>query len=500
MRLVFILWFMACLMQGGSILETGGRKVIWAGGQVRFQVSRTVHLAGSESGVDRRESLANVHRAVVEAARAWSRAAHAAVSVSIEWTQESKLRPGLNLITFTDPMPFDSGLCDRERYIACTVLSYAPETGAIDGASIAFNPYMRHSSIGIKGTHDLGLALLHEIGHALGLDHSGLLDSVMAASVELDAGGDGGETGYRQLSSDDMLTLASAYARDASLLGVIQGSAARAGVHVVLLDKHGRPVVSAITNGEGNYRMLAGPGEYRMLAEPLDGPAHASQMVVAQASGAFPTLLLPETIVVEAGQENIVDFQIAAGPAVNAETVGIVQAGLYLGGPRITLLRGREYTIGVTRSPAAGPASLEILDAAVMNSGPASSPASAPQLVRQTVKIPAAFEPGAYTVRYTAEAGTSVLPGALRIVPDSQLQEVRIDGERLILTGTELATLEESAEPFEGAGAMPTQLAGVSVRIGDRLAGLVRVSPGEIIAEIPGAVMPDGTPVAVIQR
>ena len=72
-------------------------------------------------------------------------------------------------------------------------------------------------------------------------------------------------------------------------------------------------------------------------------------------------------------------------------------------------------------------------------------------------------------------------------------------GQRLLLRGSDLAPVERDAPepPFEDAG-RPTQLAGISVRFGDRWAPVWYVSHGEIVVEVPAGLEVDNAEVVVV--
>jgi hypothetical protein len=530
MRIVLAL-LMVSSLHGGSPMRSSGKIVKWKNGKLSLKVSRSVHLAEGETGVDRRETAASVHAAAMEAVRAWNETGRAAVKVEAELTDETKVdsQAAGNLVTFTDPGPFDSGQCHKEGYVACTVLSFDQETGEIQRVYIAFNPYLRHSSIGFKGTHDLALVMLHEVGHALGLDHSALLDSVMAASVELAGAADtDSEFGLRRIANDDALTLGMMYPIDEGqepALGRIEGNVKRRdvplpGAHVLALDRRGRPMHSAVTMADGSYTLLVPAGEYRLAAEPLDGPVLAVHMASPPAEAAvFQTVFWNTAggnisdamaVSVEGGQRRQgIDFWIPRGPAANIGTVGQVESGRYVGRPRAYLARGREYTLGVTRSPAEGVPAIKIWTDQVVLDGEANFPSSAPQLVRQKVRISEGTRAGSYVIQYSSDGIGALMPGALTIVPNPHIQEIRDAvtgapattfraGQMISITGWDLAWFAAASHPWEEGAARPTQLGGASVRIGDRWARLFAVTPEEIVAIVPEGLEADAAVLRVV--
>ncbi|NUN53342.1 MAG: matrixin family metalloprotease [Planctomycetaceae bacterium] len=218
------------------------------------------------------------------------------MEIRVERTAEWKVADsGLNLVTFTDPEPFDTGMCDKALYIACTLVFHTEETGEIPMVKIAFNPYKKHSSLGWKGAHDLGVVLLHELGHAIGLDHSGALDAVMSPVVELAV--EGGGDAVRRLSADDVATVAMAYPVVEPEVGpsylagaVMRDGTAVAKAHVMAFDRAGQVAAAGLSDGAGRFRLQVGEGEYRLAVEPLDGPVMAAQMWAEQAGQTFGSL------------------------------------------------------------------------------------------------------------------------------------------------------------------------------------------------------------------
>jgi hypothetical protein len=487
-------------LMAGKPFRGGLEAVRWRDGRVRMEISREVHTGG-EAGVAAGDSAAEVHRAVADAVRAWMRTGVAAIEVEMGLSAERAVSSGVNLVTFTDTAPFDSGLCDRNVFVACTILRYDELTGEIQGAAVAFNPYKRHSATGIAGTHDIGLVMLHEMGHVLGLDHSAVLDAAMNPEVEVDPGvPERAMFPVRRLSSDDRLTAAVLY--PAAPLGQMRGTVSRdgapvAGAHVVAIDRAGRPVVGAITGPEGGYQLAVSGGEYLVAVEPLDGPVVATQFCTIAGGGQpFPTRFWSLTggtaepsswEPVEAGatREGL-DFVLPAAPVLNVSTVGVIENGSYWGTARTQVERGGRYTLAVTRNPEDGPASLSVLGEGWVLEGAATSPAGAPQLLRQRISVNS--EPGSYVLAYRHEEGVSLLAGGIAVVPNPKVEAAVVAGGLLVIRGTGLGSGEVAAERITLDGVDlpgPAQLGGVSVRSGGRWLRLRSVSPGEIVAEVP---------------
>ncbi|MEZ5353649.1 MAG: matrixin family metalloprotease [Bryobacteraceae bacterium] len=492
------------IVEAGKPFRSGPEAVRWRDGRVRLEISRTVHT-GTETGVPDSESVAAVHRAIADAMMAWGETGLAAVEVEVGYTWETAVSSGVNLVTFTDPAPFDDGVCDRNLFVSCTILRFDELTGEILGASVAFNPYKRHSASGMAGTHDLGLVMLHEMGHVLGLDHSAVLDSVMTPEVELDpSASPRASFPLRRLASDDRLTLAALYPSEpmAVIRGrVLRGGEPVAGAHVLAIDRRGHPAMGVITPAGGDYELGLPAGEYKLAVEPLDGPVGQGQFyTIGSAAASFPTLFWSVDGGRAASEEWIaaeveaprtgIDFFVAGSAVANVSTVGLIENGAYWGASRTQLAQGANYTLGVTRNPEDGAASIALLGEGWKLEGTATSPASAPQLLRQ--KLAPGVEPGSYVLAYQRPEGVSLLAGGVTVVPQPVIESAVVAEGYIRLRGKALASQTAVAAWRENDGGDaapgPRQLGGTSVRAGEVWLPLHAVSAEEITAVAP----PDG--------
>ncbi len=179
-----------------------------------------------------------------------------------------------NLITFADDPVNRSIVGDA---IAVTRL-VANLDGRLTDNDILFNPDLPFSTTLAPGTFDIEGTLTHELGHALGMDHSGSAVATMFATTFRQT------TRLRTLTADDVAFARAVYPGAAGPGGSVtaglslRGSGA-AGALAVALDPDRNITIGGITDGDGVAR-LAGlpPGLYVFYAEPLDEPAEVGQL------------------------------------------------------------------------------------------------------------------------------------------------------------------------------------------------------------------------------
>lgn len=180
-------------------------------------------------------------------------------------------RDGFNVISFADDStPLGSST------VAVTFQFFRSDLGQVvhDDADIVFNPALNFSTSGETGKFDIQAVAIHEIGHFLGLDHAGLISSVMVPFASLS------QLDQRTLEYDDIAGVMDLYpgTSAAPALGVIQGTILAGttpvfGAHVVAVDSGGTALVSTLSQPTGSYTInFLPPGSYRVYAEPLDHP------------------------------------------------------------------------------------------------------------------------------------------------------------------------------------------------------------------------------------
>lgn len=145
-------------------------------------------------------------------------------------------------------------------------------------------------------TDSFYLTVVHEMGHALGLQHT-FTSSVMATSVTR------ATSALHPLDADDMAAISLLYPRNLGATGSITGkvTSGSAGVHlasVVALRPNGS-AVSALTNPDGSYRIDGvPPGTYLVYVHPLPPSADITLPLDSNgnpvnASGPFNAVFYP---------------------------------------------------------------------------------------------------------------------------------------------------------------------------------------------------------------
>ncbi|HKP73702.1 MAG TPA: matrixin family metalloprotease, partial [Pyrinomonadaceae bacterium] len=322
--------------------------------QVRW-MTPTVNIALSNSLTSPPANIkagSDVVGAVRRAMRRWSDAAN--INFTETFTGLDAVNPpgspgdGVNLITVSangTNVNFTNGRLGRTRVI------FDPNTGRIQESDLALNPNVQFSTDGTSGTYDLESTFVHELGHLLGLDHSG----VVGATMQPRQGQNFFQPSFtmRTLEDDDLAGIRSIYGqRVAQPVGSIAGNINYgAGAHVWAENLYtGRVSGSSVTNNNGAYRIdQLPPSDYRVIVEYLDEPVVAreiSNTAPYSSIGSQPPFRSTEGQAhVDAGTTSILNLTVTiADPSVNPKIIGIDGA---LQGAPVQLAAGRVYRFSV---------------------------------------------------------------------------------------------------------------------------------------------------------
>lgn len=270
---------------------------------------------------------------------------------------------GVSLITVAHT-PENAALFNSNR-AGFTRVTYNPASGAISEADITLNPNFQFSTDGTSGTYDLESAFTHEIGHLLGLDHSGVLAATMQPRLGTNGLYNVQAITARTLSEDDKAGVRSIYG-PASSTGTIEGRfqiAPAGGSATPVYGAHvwaenaatGRVTAGSVTLADGTFRIKSlPPAQYRVVAEYLNGPVQASE--IGTTSGPYGNLgaqQVPFRTVELAASLNVsADLTTPLNSAVNISGAPFLNPKLLGTGGAISsiavpLAAGNTYTIFV---------------------------------------------------------------------------------------------------------------------------------------------------------
>ena len=174
-----------------------------------------------------------------------------------------------------DLLPTGAGI------VAITPIRYDSSNGKILDADIILNANEFFFSTTLDpGTFDVFGTVLHEAGHFIGLDHSGIVGATMWP-FEVPQ-----EFKMRSLAADDIAGAEASYpnTNKATIAGAVRRSSTNAGVAGANVwarsTVDGRVFSATISDSIGHYLLQElDPGSYRVVAAPLDGPMSSLNLI-----------------------------------------------------------------------------------------------------------------------------------------------------------------------------------------------------------------------------
>ena len=424
----------------------------------------------------------------------------------------------INLITFTAPDPGDQlpdGVLAQARVIASTTAGtfdvcgepLSVSEGQILDADMLYNTTKAlTTSLVQEDVFDIQGLALHEGGHWLGLNHTGIVAAVMSPF------GEGGESPVRRLHSDDTAGLTAIYGSSGGSISgriTISGGNVKA-AHVVATNSTTGVTTASATSDQDGYRILGLPGgSYRVFVEPYDGPVTLSDLpgFFQDGNTQFETTFLTNPVTVGTSAVSGVDIQVAASMApADLARIGLLMGNsFFLGGVPVSVRRGTDSSIVLDGQNLSGQASFSSPGITIGSAGTfTDSTGATRQFVDTSVAADAALGPtDVYfgSASYTSGVVVTLNPQvpADGIVDGAAFNQNTsaphyAPGSIISLFGNDLA--EQLGGPDRTP--LPTQLAWVSVLVGNRLAPLFFVSNGQINAMIPFETVGNSVNVSVV--
>ena len=473
--------------------------------------------------------------AVNDVFRAWTEVPDAAVVFSSAGISSStRAEPdGVNLVSFQDTdFPFPPGVLAVASVLSAPDIpgpsiivapngrQYAADfSGQILEVDIVFKPNPSnsfYSPVGANNSVDIVAVGLHEVGHLLGLEHTGVFSSIMNPFSE---SGDG--IASRTLQTDDTFTIASLYPAATfapsrgSISGIVTnstGGPVKSANVVAFSTTGGVPVGSQLSGADGRYSMDGlPPGSYHILVEPLDGPIGLSEFPGFYSNGSFsfattflggPTSFTP--VSVAAGQTASANVTLLDRPAgiLNIDALGTITPigggfAFFSAAAPLSLPRGKSYQIFAIAQNQTSDSNLTVFGTGITGGATTDErlPSEAP-IRQQTLTVSASAPLGPSNLHLSNSGSTSVFAGGIVTTVNPTVGLPLRDtagfggsispGALIAIFGSDLAFGRgPGGVQFAVAKPLPTSLGGVSVKIGDRFAPLIFVSPGQIGAVVP---------------
>ncbi|HEY2931751.1 MAG TPA: matrixin family metalloprotease [Acidobacteriota bacterium] len=257
---------------GGTPVKPASSTVLFV---LNDKINTSPNIVGGGSATD----------ALNAARQEWNQIATSAVSFApfTTTTESIAKNDNQNIITFSDGNQFTSG----SDTLAITLILFGVSSGTIRDEDIVFNPNAKFFvNPGTEG-YDIQSVATHEMGHALGADHTAVLSATMyQSSGQL-------EFFQRTLDPDDVAFASATYPIASRPLGsisgkVLSGGAAVFGAHVVAYDAAKNIYLSGVSLKDGSYTIDGlPPGNYVIYAEPFDGPVTLSSLFSGNVNAFF---------------------------------------------------------------------------------------------------------------------------------------------------------------------------------------------------------------------
>lgn len=283
-------------------------------------------------------------------------------------------------------------------------------------------------------SYDVEAVVTHEVGHFIGLDHTGVLNATMSPRYMK------GEARQRTLELDDIIGASEIYPDgDYAARGAISGLVGRPtpvfGALVGVVDAAGRVVQESISSSSGAYTAPGlASGDYDTYVEPLDKtpPTTTNLFDETDLGGVYgatsdPNFFasLPVVTTVAAPSATTRSFSVgSAAPAINISKIGARASTLagvvFSNAPTFAFAGDNSILLGVAGPNVTSSAVFEITGPGITDNGQVSTgTVDGEPYVIHSISIAATAAPGLRSFRVTSGAlGRTYATGALEIYPN----------------------------------------------------------------------------------
>ena len=421
---------------------SNGNPLFW---QNPGSIAITINAAGSDDIDDGSHFTALRH-----AIAAWNGAGQTAAQL-VEDTnpaQQARVDWGsddIHLILFDEAN--SSGFFPGGAGIVAVTAVFFHSNGRIADADVLFNGHgFQFTTSGAPGRFDVADVGTHELGHVLGLDHSGWAGASMYPYV------DPSMLLHRSLSLDDVRGLRHAY--PAGVFSTITGTVEREdgsrvqGAHVVARDAAGRTAGATLTDDGGHFTLRSlTAGDWIVYATPLDQPVSAGNLSSSLTIETDFESTLLGTVTVDSGA-NAAAGVVTVGADVDltlGRAVDIYPLRAESGATTTLLVRGSG--LDVTCTLTASDPTILVTPIAWMNAW-----------VRFELTVPAGAAPGHVDLEVESATGDrSILVAGVELTPPDPVVATVIPASGDAMGGTAVTIVGELFEP------------GLRVVIGDQI-------------------------------
>jgi uncharacterized protein (TIGR03437 family) len=415
---------------------------------------------------------------------------------------------GDNVIVFVDD-PFTETFTNG--VVAITGIAYY-STDQIYDTDIFFSPSVEFSTTGAAGTFDLQSAVTHELGHALGANHTNILSATMYAFTTQQ------DMHEQTLTADDVAFVSTLYpAVSGNGYGTVSGTATVSGSPlqggmITAVDIFTGTTIGGISSVvDGSFSIEVPPGNYYVYVEPsvnlslYEQNSQTTEVFTAFQPGFAGGNSQPSIVTVQAGQN--VGVALSGIPGVTPLRTPLMaigaagETGDYNGefvSGSLTVSSGQSVDLLFSNPLPGTPteSNIEVIGAASMVAGTLRKDtitvSGGTPVYRVTLTIPPLTANSSATVVFTDGSNWITRSGVLNLTRPQSVNAASFvggpvaPGEILSFFGSQLGPAGPSSNGGFGAGGtLPVSLGGITVAFDNIAAPLFYVSDSQINLQVP---------------